>query len=222
MVEVLGGSAGIVASRVGDLVLSADELRMPSWRLPEAGVDAAALDGAWWSLPPRGAAALAKRDPAAARVERRIARRLSRSPVSSMRRLIDVSVGDVTADGQPDVAVAFRRPFRTTLLNASTPRRAWVDANRLSAHVGLYRPGTLSEIWVAGTLVRPVARLAACDGALAVAYSTLRHPAIVATNAWSWHGFGFQPLPELPGAGSPTCLDIDGDGQLEAAIVERN
>jgi hypothetical protein len=138
-----------------------------------------------------------------------------------MRALVDVAMGDVTDDGTPDIAIAFRRPYRRTLLNASRPRSAWTDARGLSAHVGLYRPGDLSEIWVAGTLLRPVRRLSACTGAMAVAYSTLRRPTIVATSAWRWQGFAFLPLSELPGPGRPTCIDIDRDGRSEAAVIER-
>ena len=129
--------------------------------------------------------------------------------------------GDVTGDGTPVIALSFRRPYRRTLLNASLPRRFWTDADGLSAHVGLYRMTDLSEIWVAGTLVRPVRRLAACTGAIAVAYSTLRRPRIVATSAWRWQGFAFLPLPELPGRGTPTCIDIDRDGRSEAAMSRK-
>jgi hypothetical protein len=141
--------------------------------------------------------------------------------VSEMRRLVDVSVGDVTGDGAPILAVSFRRPFHKTLLNASRPRYSWADLEGLSAHVGLYREGDLSEIWVAGTLARPVRRLAACTGALAVAYSTLEEPTIIATSAWRWQGFAFLPMPELEGRGRPACIDIDRDGRTEAAIIGR-
>jgi hypothetical protein len=223
MVEVLGGPTTVAAYRVGDLVLSPDELRVPTWRLPAPGVDAVAIEGAWWSLTPGSAvAARAPSDPRVVALERRARRRLARSPVSALRRLIAVSVGDVTGDGDPEVALSFRRTFRPTYLNALRPRRAWVDAAGMSAHVGLYRPGDLAEVWVAGTLVRPVAGLEACDGALAVAYSGLHRPAVTRTTAWRWSGFGFLPLPELPGPGVPTCIDIDRDGRADAAILERS
>ena len=199
VIEVLGGVTGIVAHRAGLLELTPDELRLPTWRLPGDGADAVALDGAWWSLGPTRPAA----EPLASPTPDRLRARLAQDPVSAMRRLVDVSVGDVTGDGIPDIALSFRRPYRRTLLNASLPRRFWTDADGLSAHVGLYRVTDLSEIWVAGTLVRPVRRLAACTGALAVAYSTLRRPRIVATSAWRWQGFAFLPLPELPGRGTP-------------------
>jgi hypothetical protein len=199
---------------VGQLGLTLDELRLPTWQLP--GGDAVAIDGAWWSM------GLGRNTAASAPVVGDGLRaRLGRRPVSAMRRLMDVSVGDVTGDGVPVVAVSFRRPFHRTLLNASEPRQFWTDPNGLSAHVGLYRASDLSEIWVAGTLVRPIRRLAACTGIMTVAYSTLEESAIVATSAWRWQGFAFLPLPDLNGRGRPTCIDIDGDGRTEAAVIGR-
>jgi hypothetical protein len=218
VVEVLGGVPGIVAHRTGSLELIPDELRVPTWQLPGDGADAVTLDGDWWSLGPTPPAV----EPLASPAPDRLRARLAQDPVSAMRRLVDVSVGDVTADGTPVIAVSFRRPYRRTLLNASMPRRFWTDAHGLSAHVGLYRMTDLSEIWVAGTLVRPVRRLAACTGSIAVAYSTLRRSGIASTSAWRWQGFAFLPLPELPGRGTPTCIDIDGDGRPEAAVIERS
>ena len=218
VIEVLGDVTGIVAHRMGLLELTPDELRLPAWQLPGHGADAVALDGAWWSLGPTRAAGA----PLASRAPDRLRARLARHPVSAMRRLVDVSVGEVTGDGTTDIALSFRRPYRRTLLNASLPRRAWTDADGLSAHVGLYRMTDLSEIWVAGTLVRPVRRLAACTGAIAVAYSTLRRQRIVSTSAWRWQAFAFLPLPELRGRGTPTCIDIDSDGRSEAAVIERS
>jgi len=224
VVGVLGDRSGIVAHRTGRLPLTPDELRVPTWRRPARATDAVALDGAWWSLGPSPMGA--PPTPAIVALDSpsldQLRARLARDPPSAIRRLVDVSVGDVTADGTPDVALSFRRPFRRTLLNASTPRRSWTDARGLSAHVGIYRSSDLSEIWVAGTLVRPVRRLAACTGALAVAYSTLRRSTIVATSAWRWQGYAFLHLPELPGPGTPTCIDIDRDGRPEAAVIERS
>lgn len=225
VVEVLGDATGIVAHRTGRLVLTPDELRVPIWALPDDGADAVALDGGWWTLgPSQVAVPVAAAAPGeTAFGETDVLRaRLSDTPVSDMRRLVDVSVGEVTDDGTPVIALSFRRPYQRTLLNASEPRRTWTDAKGLSAHVGLYRQSDLSEIWVAGTLLHPVRRLAACTGALAVAYSTLGDTTIRATSAWRWQGFAFLPLPELSGRGTPTCIDIDRDGRSEATITGRS
>ena len=75
---------------------------------------------------------------------------------------------------------------------------------------------------MAGTLVRPVTAVAACDGALAVAYGRLDGPGTVETSAWRWVVFGFLPVEPLPGPGTPICVDIDGDGRTEPAIMERS
>lgn len=137
-------------------------------------------------------------------------------------RLTDVSIGDVTMDGHADLVLSFRRPFKRNFINITRPRRAWADDHDLSAHLGLYRPGDVSEIWVAGTLVRPVHAVAACNGALAVAYGKLDDPGTVATGAWRWVVFGFLPVEPLRGPGVPICVDIDGDGRTEPAIKERS
>jgi hypothetical protein len=136
-------------------------------------------------------------------------------------RLTDIALGDVTADGFPELVLSFRRPFRPTEINRTRPRRAWTDRHGLSAHVGLYRPDDLSEVWVAGTLTRPVTELAACEGALAVGYGRLDRPGTRETDAWRWVVFGFLPVGPLPGPGTPICVDIDQDGRTEPAIIGR-
>jgi hypothetical protein len=189
------------------------------WVLP-AG-DAVLLDEAWWTplrpLEPVPAPRPTRSDLGA--IRERLA------PVATRRlpdRLAAATFSDVTQDGQPELVVSFRRPFQRTYINTTRPRRVWTDSHGLSAHLGLYRPGDLSEIWVAGTLVRPVAAVAACHGALAVAYGTLDGRRTLATSAWRWVVFGFLPVEPLPGPGTPTCVDIDGDGRTEPAIMERS
>jgi hypothetical protein len=221
VVEVLGDASGIAAHRIGDLAPSPDELRLPVWRLPGPGQDAVMLEHGWWILGPGPHPAPAGRTPPPARA-RQVARRILRDHVQLAERVIDLSLGDVTGDGHPDLAVSFRRPFRTNFLNAHDPTAPWKDAAGLSAHLGILRPADLSPIWVAGTLLKPVARLAACDGALAVTLDTLDDERIVAGSAWDWEGFGFLPLAELSGPGIPVCLDIDRDGRTDPAIVERS
>jgi hypothetical protein len=191
------------------------------WQLPDG--DAVLIDEAWWTpLRPLADVTVPNVAPDAATLERI---RDGVAPAATRRlpdRLTATTLGDVTLDGEPDLVISFRRPFQRTFINITRPRRAWADDHGLSAHVGLYRPDDLSQIWVAGTLTRPVVDLAACDGALAVAYGRLRQPGTIETGAWRWVVFGFLPVEPLPGAGTPTCVDIDGDGRTEPAITERS
>jgi hypothetical protein len=189
-----------------------------AWRLPEA--DAVLLDEAWWT-PLRPLHPVPAPAPDAALLERVrdeiVPAREPRRP----DRLTDLALGDVTADGVPELVLSFRRPFRRTAINITRPRRAWTDEHGLSAHVGLYRPGDLSEVWVAGTLTRPVTELAACQGALGVGYGTFDGQGTRETDAWRWVVFGFLPVGALPGPGTPICVDIDSDGRTEPAIIGR-
>jgi hypothetical protein len=188
------------------------------WQLPST--DAVLIDEEWWTplrplqpmLPPR---------PNAETIER-IRESLAPATTRLPDRLTDVTIGDVTQDGEPELIVSFRRPFKRNFINVTRPRRAWVDKHGLSAHLGLYRRDDLSEIWVAGTLVHPVVDVAACDGGLAVAYGEMDGTKTIATGAWRWVVFGFLPVEPLPGPGVPICVDIDGDGRTEPAIVERS
>jgi hypothetical protein len=70
--------------------------------------------------------------------------------------------------------------------------------------------------------MRPVTAVAPCDGAIAVAYSTLEDTVTVGAGAWRWGGFGFVPLPDLPAAGDPACADVNGDGRLDPLVLERS
>jgi hypothetical protein len=210
---------------VGDLldvegVVVATRTRAPDggWSLPTG--DAVLVDGEWWS--PVGDLVPVPAPPPATPLLRRVVREgvLTGDP-GAPSRLVGAAMGDVTADGEDDLVISFRRPFRRTFINTTRPRRTWIDARGLSAHVGVYRPATLEEEWVAGTLLHPVVQLAACDGALAVAYGRLRAPGVFATGAWRWLGFGFLTAGLLPGAGRPVCVDVDRDGRTEPAIVGR-
>ena len=191
------------------------------WQLPRG--DAVLIDEEWWTpLRPLADLAVPSASPDAAtlaRVRDRIAPAATRHLPD---RLTAVSLGDVTMDGEVELVLSFRRPFRRTAINITRPRRAWADAHGLSAHVGLFRPHDLSSVWVAGTLVRPVAALAACNGSLAVAYGRLDRPGTVETGAWRWVVFGFLPTEPLSGPGIPICVDIDGDGRTEPAITGRS
>ena len=201
----------------------ATRTRRPDGRFLLPSGDAVLIDEAWWTpLRP-----LTEYEVEPARPDQATLRRVRAevAPAATRRlpdRLDAIALGDVTADGRADLVVSFRRPFRHTLINSTRPRRAWVDAYGDSAHLGLYRPEDGYRIWVAGTLVAPVVELAACDGALAVAYGRHRRSGVVETGAWRWVVFGFLPTTPLPGTGTPICVDIDGDGLTEPAIVERS
>jgi poly-gamma-glutamate synthesis protein (capsule biosynthesis protein) len=207
LLEVRAGSGGVLAYRVGTTEDTDLRVHFRGWRPPTG--DAVALDGQWWS-PTRP-------------IERASVRSAARSPqLPDGAVIIDEALGDATGDGSDDVVVSFRQPFRDTPEKQTMPGWPWTDAPGRSAHLGLYRSTDLRAIWVAGTLVRPISSVAVCDGALAVAYSDLDDPAVVATSAWLWRGFGFDTLDELPGPGVPACADVDGDGRLDPAIVERS
>ena len=204
LLEVLAGPDGVDAFRVGAAEHLDGPVTFAGWRPPSG--DAVALEGEWWALARPVAPAPIRRPEDLAGVEGDV---------------VDTALGDVDGDDRRELVVAFRRPFRRTEVNVLLSRRTLVDALGRSAHVGLYRPGDLRPRWVAGTLVRPVVALVPCDGSLAVAYSTLDRPAVVAASAWRWGGFGFVPLLELTGPGIPSCADVDGDGALDPLILGR-
>jgi len=204
LLEVLAGADGVRAYRVGSTVAAAPASFI-GWKAPRS--DAVALEGDWWTL----------------------AHPITPAPVVRPRDLAGIegevtaaAIGDPEGNGGRQVAVSSRHRFRPTNVSVLVPRRQLLDRYGLTAHIGLYRPRDLRPLWVAGTLLRPVAALAACDGALAVAYSTLNSPKIVGTGAWEWGGFGFQPLADLPGPGNPACADVDGDGRLDPVILGRS
>jgi hypothetical protein len=96
-----------------------------------------------------------------------------------------------------------------------------VDASGRSAHLGVFTPGG-EALWAAGYIPRPVGDLAACDGSVALAYTGLDDPAVVATGAAVWQGLSLRPAPELPGRGTPGCADVDGDGLLDPVVLRRS
>jgi len=202
LLEVLAGADGVRAFRIGS-VLATAPMQFLGWKLPQG--DAAALGDDWWSLARRVTPAAPQRPP---------------SLTGFAGTVVAAAVGDPEGNGSRQLVVAFRRPFRPTNISPLVSRSELVDRRGLTAHVGLYRPGTLAPLWVAGTLLRPVAAVAACDGAIAVGYSTLDGRTIVATGAWRWGGFGFLTLPPLPGRGVAACADVDG--RLDPVVLERS
>jgi poly-gamma-glutamate synthesis protein (capsule biosynthesis protein) len=205
LLEVVAGAAGVRAYRLGATAQNASNaVVFGRWQAPRG--DAAALGGEWWSLAAGVSPAVAVRPPSLAGFPGKVEA---------------AAVGDPEGTGGSQIAVSFWRPYRRTDVNALIPRKLLVDRRGLTAHVGLYTVADRRELWVAGTLLSPVARLAACDRSLAVAYSTLEGRAVVSTSAWQWRGFGFSPLPVLPGGGGPACADVDGDGRLDPVILGR-
>ncbi len=205
ILEVLAGADGVRAYRVGSTDHTGGPVRFVGWQ-PPAG-SATELDGAWWMLASPVVPAAVERPRTVADFEGDV---------------VDAAIGDPDGDGRRDLVVAFRRPFSPTAVSALLPRDGLVDRRGRSAHLGLYRPLDLRPRWVAGTLLRPVAAVAPCDGSIAVAYSTLDDPAVTGAGAWRWGGFGFLPLPDLPGRGVPACSDVDGDGRLDPLVLERS
>ncbi len=204
LLEVLAGKTGARAFRIGSTSITDGRVSFGAWRLPRG--DAAAMQGSWWSLAQRITPA---------------AQRHLRTVRGFKGVVVDAAVGDVEGNGQPDLVVAFRRRFHPTNVSGLVPRKRLVDRHGRAAHVGLYRPRGLESRWVAGTLLEPVRRLAPCTGYLTVAYSTLNDPAVVATGAWRWKGFGFTQLPDLAGPGIPGCADVDGNGKLDPVVLDR-
>jgi hypothetical protein len=206
LLEVLAGAGGVRAYRLGATAQKpSNAVGFSRWRMPRG--DAVALAGEWWSLAGKPVTASPIR-PASLRA----------FPVE---HVVAAATGDPVGNRGTQVAISFWRPFRKTDVNAATPRRLLVDRRGLTNHVGIYSlAGT--ELWVAGTVLQPVRGLAACDGSLAVSYSSLDGSSVVAGDAWIWRGFGFTPLPALPGPGVPACTDVAGDGRLDPVILRRS
>ncbi len=204
MLEVLAGADGVRAFRIGTTEQAQVPVTFRSWRLPTG--DAADIGDGWWTLA-RTVTPVAVIRP-----------RLTGFP----SKVTAEALGDPEGNGVRQVVVSFWRRYRATAVNALLPLSRLVDRRGLTAHIGIYRPSDLRPEWVAGTLLRPVAEVAACDGSLAVAYSALNGTAVVGTGAWRWQGFGFQPLPDLAGRGRPACADVEGDGRLDPVILGRD
>lgn len=204
LLEVLADAEGVVAYRLGRVAHHDFRVHFSGWDLPRG--DAVLLDGEWWTL-------ARPADPAPVR-----------PPPDGLAftygDLVAAAIGDATGDGLLDLAASYRHPFRPSTLSEARPGVVGMDSLGRSAHLGVF---TLSgeALWAAGYIWRPVGDLAACEGAVALAYTGLDDPAVVATGAAVWQGLSLEAAPELPGSGRPGCADVDGDGRQDPVILGR-
>jgi poly-gamma-glutamate capsule biosynthesis protein CapA/YwtB (metallophosphatase superfamily) len=203
VLQVLADRSGIIAYRLGATSHRDLRVRWVGWELPEG--DAALIAGEWWSL----VGDFEVRDKAAPHLES-----------FEWGEVLAVSSGGVTGD-EDEVVVSFRAFSGSHPVRDGFPDVQWTDARGRTAHLGIYRKDTMKPVWVAGMVPAPIAGLAACDGALALAYSTLDDPAVFATGAAVWRPVGLVATDMLPGGGQPRCADVDGDGTTEPIILGR-
>jgi hypothetical protein len=205
VLEILADTEGVVAYRVGRVAHDDLRVHFAGWNPPRG--DAALIDGEWWTL---------LRMVTPAPVERP-----ARDVPFEQGDLTAAAVGDVTGDGQPDVAASYRHPLRDSVVTEALPGVVPVDSRGRSAHLGVF---TLEgeALWAAGLIPRPVGDLAACDRSVSLAYTGLDDPGVVATGAATWEGLSLWPAAELPGPGLPRCADVDGDGRLDPVILGRS
>jgi poly-gamma-glutamate synthesis protein (capsule biosynthesis protein) len=202
MLEVIAGNDGVVAYRVGVAEHPDRRIEFVEWLPPRAA--AAWMHGSWWTLT----------QPPVPTVD-------TTTDLSGFRHgdLVGAAMGDITGDGRDDIVASFRRPHRSTPFMDLHPEVRWADAEGRSAHLGIYDPDGLREVWVAGSVLMPIADFEICDGALAIVHNQLDDPQVIAGSAWEWNGFGFDTAPDIPGPGSPACADIDADGLTEPVIL---
>ena len=165
------------------------------------------IDGEWWAL---------VRSPAT------ITDRSADLPDFEWGIVVSASTGRITGSDDEETAVSFRHLPGSHPVRDGLPDIDWVDVSGMSAHLGIYRSDNLQPIWVAGMVPAPIAKVAACDGAVALAYSTLDSPEVMATGAAVWRPAGLDGVARLPGPGTPMCADVDGDELTEPVITGRS
>ncbi|NIA24213.1 MAG: hypothetical protein GWP04_01445 [Gammaproteobacteria bacterium] len=205
ILEVLADADGVVAYRVATVQHRDRRVHFDQWDDPDG--DAAMLGTEWWSLG-RGFEPLEPDEP---------------GDLERFRwgDVVDATRGDVDGDGRDEIVVAFRRPYQENPVNALFPDRPWADVLGRSAHIGVFRASDLEPEWIAGTLFRPVRRVVACDGSLAVGYGSDETDGVVASGAWRWRGFSFLIAPTLDRDAALGCADIDGDGRTDPILFSR-
>jgi poly-gamma-glutamate synthesis protein (capsule biosynthesis protein) len=212
LLEVLVDSGGVMAIRSGTLRIDAGRSAFEGWDVPSG--DAVALNGDWWS-PVRSWTATAL---ASASVSTSAAAAAALLPDGY--DVVAAATGDVTGTGVIDTVVAYRRPATDHPVHDRFPDVDWVDAAGRTAHIAVYTPDGRMR-WGSAFLFQPIAELAVCEGGIAVGFSTLDDPAVIAGGAWAWAGFGFATAPPLAGPATPTCADIDHDGRLDPVLAAR-
>ena len=205
--EVLADDDGVVAMRTGQIRTEAGRSEFEGWDEP-AG-DTVALDGDWWT-PVRAWTPIVA-EPTSLRVDG-----LLPADYEEVAR----SVGDVTGTGDIDVVVAYRRPARTERAHDTFDEVDWFDELGRTAHLAVYTSEARMR-WGSALLFEPVGAIAVCDGSMALGFTTLDDPTIVAGGAWLWDGFGFRTAAMLPGTATPACADIDHDGRTDPVLADR-
>lgn len=194
---------GVIGYRVGRTTHHDLRVHFTGWDRP-AG-EAVAWDGEWWTP----------------------TRPVTIQPLGS-EEFTAFEWGEVIAAGEGritgldrEAVVAFRKVPGPHPVRDGMPEVRWTDAEGRSHHLGIYRADNLKPVWVAGTVPAPIVELAACDGAVALAYGTLDDRTVVATGAAVWRPVGMDSVTTLPGPGTPGCADVDGDGRTEPVILDR-
>jgi gamma-polyglutamate biosynthesis protein CapA len=205
VLEVLADDQGVIAHRVGSTSHRDLRVHFEEWELPSG--DAALIDGEWWAL---------VRAPAI------ITDRTADLTDFKWGVVVSASNGRITGSDEEETVVSFRHLPGSHPVRDGLPDIDWIDASGMSAHLGIYRSDDLEPIWVAGMVPAPIEEVAACDGQIALAYSTLDRPEVIATGAAVWKPFGLDGVTPLTGPGTPTCADVDGDELTEAVIIGRS
>jgi len=198
VLEVLADAEGAVAYRVAVVDHHDRRVHFDEWQGP-AG-EAAMVGDAWWSL---------------ARPFQLVGSDSATVDGFGFGTVVDASTGDVDSDGHDEIVAAFTRPFQENPVNSLFPDRPWADAKGQSAHLGVFDM-SLRPKWIAGTLFRPVQRVVACDGSLAIGY--VPEGDASASGAWRWRGFGFIMTSILDRDATLGCADIDGDGATDPVL----
>ena len=211
LLEVLVDANGVIAVRDGTVTIDAGRTAFGGWHEPTG--DAVALDGEWWS-PVRPLSMVEPAEPAETPTS-------TGGVLPDDYDLVTTAIGDVTGTGVDDTAVAYRRPATDHSVHDRFPGTDWVDGSGRSAHLAIYAADGRMR-WGSAFLFQPVADVVVCTGSLALGFSTLDLPAVVAGGAWTWDGFGFRTAPPLAGAATPACADVDHDGRLDPVLTDRD